>query len=82
MHYSELVARRIVVEIARSTVNGGGLDPIILHEVALRLQIDELSAEVGMNRGIIEGWLTVEGYRIRLTDAGRALLPPDEVEIG
>jgi len=76
MQYSELLARRIVMEVARSTVDGGGLDAIILHEVARRLQIDEVLAGAGMNRGIKEGWLVVEGYRIRLTDAGRALLPP------
>jgi hypothetical protein len=76
MQYSELLARRIVMEVARSTVDGGGLKAIILHEVARRLQINEVSAGAGMNRGIKEGWLVVEGYRIRLTDAGRTLLPP------
>jgi hypothetical protein len=65
MQYSELLARRIVVEIARSTVDGGGLDAIILHEVALRLQIDEVSAEAGMKRGINEGWLIVACRAVR-----------------
>jgi len=65
------------MEVARSTVDGGGLEAIILHEIARRLQIDEVSAGVGMNRGIEEGWLVVEGYRIRLTDSGRALSPPE-----
>jgi Mn-dependent DtxR family transcriptional regulator len=76
MQYSELLARRIVMEVVRSTVDGGGLKPIILHEVARHLQIDGVSATAGLNRGIKEGWLIVEGYRIRLTEAGRALLPP------
>jgi len=47
MHYSELLARRIVMEVVRSTVDGGGLKPIILHEVARHLQIDEVSATPG-----------------------------------
>ena len=76
MQFSELLARRIVMEVVRSTVDGGGLNPVILHEVARHLQIDEVLATAGLNRGIEEGWLIVEGYRIRLTEAGRALLPP------
>jgi Mn-dependent DtxR family transcriptional regulator len=75
MQYSELLARRIVMEVVRSTVDGGGLNPVILHEVARHLQIDEVLATAGLNRGIEEGWLIVEGYHIRLTEAGRALLP-------
>ena len=77
--YNELLARRIVAEIARSSVDGGALQPVMLHEVARRLKIDEASAEAAMYRAVAERWLIVEGtslYRIRLTAAGQALLPP------
>jgi hypothetical protein len=79
MQYNELLARRIVVEVARSSVDGGTLQPVMLHEVARRLKIDEASAEAAMYRAVAERWLIVEGsslYRIRLTAAGQALLPP------
>jgi hypothetical protein len=78
MQYNELLARRIVVEVARSSVDGA-LQPVMLHEVARRLKIDEASAEAAMYRAVAERWLIVEGsslYRIRLTAAGQALLPP------
>jgi hypothetical protein len=78
MQYNELLARRIVVEVARS-VDGGALQPVMLHEVARRLKIDEALAEAAMYRAVAERWLIVEGsslYRIRLTAAGQALLPP------
>jgi hypothetical protein len=79
MQYNELLARRIVVEVARSSVDGGALQPVMLHEVARRLKIDEASAEAAMYRAVAERWLIVESfslYRIRLTAAGQALLPP------
>jgi hypothetical protein len=41
MHYNELLARRIVTEVARISVDG--LQPVLLHEVARRLKIDEAS---------------------------------------
>ena len=78
MQYHELLARRIVAEVARSSVDGGALQPVMLHEVARRLKIDEASAEAAMYRAIAERWLNVEGtslYRIRLTAAGQALSP-------
>ena len=73
MHYNEILARRIVAEVARS---GGVLHPVMLHEVARRLKIDEASAESAMYRAVAERWLVFEGsslYRIRLTEAGRTL---------
>ena len=79
MQYNEILARRIVAEVARSSVDGGTLQPVMLHEVARRLKIDEASAEAAMYRAVAERWLIVEGtslYRIRLTAAGQALLPP------
>lgn len=79
MQYNELLARRIVVEVARLSVDGGTLQPVMLHEVARRLKIDEASAEAAMYRAVAERWLIVEGsslYCIRLTAAGQALLPP------
>jgi hypothetical protein len=77
MHYSELLARRIVAEVARISVDG--LQPVLLHEVARRLKIDEASAESAMYRAVAERWLVFEGsslFRIRLTEAGRALTFP------
>jgi hypothetical protein len=79
MQYNEILARRIVPEVARSSVDGGTLQPVMLHEVARRLKIDEASAEAAMYRAVAERWLIVEGssfYRIRLTAAGQAMLPP------
>ena len=79
MQYNETLARRIVAEVARSSVDGGTLQPVMLHEVARRLKIDEASAEAAMYRAVAERWLIVEGsslYRIRLTAAGQALSPP------
>jgi hypothetical protein len=74
MHYNELLARRIVAEVARISVDGA--QPVLLHEVARRLKIDEASAESAMYRAVAERWLVFEGsslFRIRLTEAGRAL---------
>jgi hypothetical protein len=79
MQYNELLARRIVAEVARSSVDGGALQPVMLHEVARRLKINEASVEAGIYRAVAERWLIVEGsslYRIRLTAAGQALSPP------
>ena len=79
MQYNELLARRIVAEVARSSVDGGALQPVMLHEVARRLKINEASVEDAMYRAVAERWLIVEGsslYRIRLTAAGQALLSP------
>ena len=76
MQYNEILARRIVAEVARSSVDGGTLQPVMLHEVARRLKIDEASAEAAMYRAVAERWLIVEGsslYRVRLTAAGLAL---------
>ena len=76
MHYNETLARRIVAEVARSSVDGGALQPVMLHEVARRLKINEASVEAGMYRAVAERWLIVEGsslYRVRLTSAGLAL---------
>ena len=76
MQYNELLARRIVVEVARSSVDGGTLQAVMLHEVARRLKINEASAEAAMYRAVAERWLIVEGtslYRIRLTAAGQVL---------
>jgi hypothetical protein len=78
MQYNELLARRIVAEVARSSVDGGALQPVMLHQIARRLKIDEASAEAAMYRAIAERWLNVEGtslYRIGLTAAGQALSP-------
>ena len=77
MQFSEVLPA--VSEVARITVVGG-LDWVMLHEVARRLKIDEASAEAAMRRAVDKGWLIVEGsslYRVRLTDAGRALPPPE-----
>jgi hypothetical protein len=52
MQYNEVLARRIVAEVARSSVDGGTLQPIMLHEVARRLKIDEASAEAAMYRAV------------------------------
>ena len=40
MQYNEILARRIVAEVARSSVDGGTLQPVMLHEVARRLKIE------------------------------------------
>jgi predicted nuclease of restriction endonuclease-like RecB superfamily len=76
MQYNELLARRIVVEVARSSVDGGALQPVMLHEVARSLKINEASVEAAMYRAVAEHWLIVEGSslsRVRLTAAGLAL---------
>ena len=78
MQYNEVLARRIVAEVARSSIDGGALQAVMLHEVARRLRIDEASAESAMHRAVAERWLIVEGsslFRIRLTETGRALSP-------
>jgi hypothetical protein len=75
MHYNELFARRIVAEVAR--ISADGAQPVLLHEVARRLKIDEASAESAMYRAVAERWLVFEGsslFRMRLTDAGRRLV--------
>ena len=77
MHYNEILAHRIVAEVARISGDGGAMQPVLLHEVARRLKIDEASAESAMYRAVAERWLVFEGsslYRIRLTDAGRRLV--------
>ena len=79
MHYNEILARRIVAEVARTSTDGGVLQPVLLHEVARRLKIDEASAESAMYRAVAERWLVFEGsslYPIWLTDAGRRLVEP------
>ena len=76
MQYNEVLARRIVVEVARCSIDGGSCQAIMLHEVARRLRIDEASAETAMRLAVAERWLIVEGsslFRIRLTETGRAL---------
>jgi hypothetical protein len=76
---NEILARRIVAEVARSSDDGGALHPVMLHEVAGRLKIDEASAESAMYRAVAERWLVFDGsslFRIRLTEAGRALTFP------
>jgi hypothetical protein len=78
MQYNEILARRIVAEVARCSIDGGTLQPIMLHEVARRLKIDEASAEAATRRAVAERWLIIEGsslFRIRLTETGRALSP-------
>jgi hypothetical protein len=76
MKYNEILAQRIVAEVPRSSANRGPLQPVMLHDVARRLKIDEASAESAMYRAVAERWLVVEGsslYRIRLTEAGCTL---------
>jgi hypothetical protein len=76
MQYNEVLARRIVAEVARSSVDGGALQPVMLHEVARRLMIGEASAEAAMYRAVAERWLIVDGsslFRMRLRETGRAL---------
>ena len=76
MKYNEILALRMVAEVACTSVDGGALQPVLLHEVACQLKIDEASAESAMYRAVAERWLVVEGsslYRIRLTEAGRTL---------
>jgi hypothetical protein len=80
MQYNELLARRIVAR-GCALVRRWRIQPVMLHEVARRLvpTINESSAEAAMYRAVAERWLIVEGtslYRIRLTAAGQALLPP------
>ena len=67
MQYNELLARRIVAELARSSVDGGALQPVMLHEVARRLKINEASAEAAMYRAVVERWLIVEGISLYRT---------------
>jgi len=70
MHYNEILARRIAAEVARTSVDGGASQPVMLHD-ARRLKIDEASAESAMYRAVAERWLIVEGsslFRVRLTD--------------
>jgi hypothetical protein len=52
MQYNEILARRLVAEVARSSIDGGALQPVMLHEVARRLKIDEASAESAMFRAV------------------------------
>ena len=73
--YSEAVARRIVAHLARADDS----EWVMLHEVARHLKVDEASAEAAMRVAIVSGWLDASGislYRVCLTDAGRALPPP------
>jgi hypothetical protein len=77
MHYNEILAHRTIAEVARISGDGGAMRPVLLHEVARRLKIDEASAESAMYRAVAERWLVFEGsslFRIRLTDAGRHLV--------
>jgi hypothetical protein len=53
MQYNEILARRIVAEVARISVYGDALQPVLLHEVARRLKIDEASAESAMYRVLL-----------------------------
>jgi hypothetical protein len=53
MHYNEILGRRIVAEVARTSVDGGAL-PVLLHEVVCRLKIDEASAESAVYRAAAE----------------------------
>jgi len=39
MHYNEILARRIVAEVARISGDGGAMQPVLLHEVGRRLKI-------------------------------------------
>jgi hypothetical protein len=48
----EVLARRIVVEVARCSIDGGYCQAIMLHEVARRLRIDEASAETAMRLAV------------------------------
>jgi hypothetical protein len=64
MHYNEILARRIVAEVARTSADGGVLQPVMLHEVARRLKIDEASAESAMYRAVAERWLIVDLHYI------------------
>jgi hypothetical protein len=66
MQYTEVLARRIVAEVARVTADGIS-DWIMLHEVARHLKVDEASAEAAMQVAIAWGWLNVAGtslYRV------------------
>jgi hypothetical protein len=76
MQYNEVLARRIVAAVARSSIDGRALQAVMLHEVASRLRIDEASAETAMRPAVAKRWVIVEGsslFRIRLTETGRAL---------
>jgi hypothetical protein len=79
MHsYSETLARRIVADVARAT-SEHPQGWVMLHEVARHLKVDEASAEAAMRIAIAWGWLDAAGtslYRVRLSDAGRALPVP------
>ena len=54
MHYNEILGRRIVAEVARPSVDGGALPPVLLHEVVCRLKIDEAWAESAVYRAAAE----------------------------
>jgi hypothetical protein len=76
MHYTEILAQQIVAEVARAFTFEGASMPVMLHQVARRLKIDEASAESAMHRAVAERWRVFEGsslFRIRLTEAGRTL---------
>ena len=76
MQHIEILAQRIVTEVARGFVPGLPSQPILLHRAAHRLKIDEASAESAMHRAVTKRWLVFEGtslFRIRLTEAGRTL---------
>jgi hypothetical protein len=54
MQYKEILALRMVAEVACTSVDGGALQPVLLHEVACQLKIDEASAESPMYRAVAE----------------------------
>ena len=66
------------------------MQPVLLHEVARRLKIDEASAESAMYRAVAERWLVFEGsslyrirhHRCRPAPGGSALAPNAELEAG
>ena len=77
MHYNEILARRIVDEVARISGDGGAMQPVLLHEVGRRLK----SMKRRRNRQCI-GLLLSVGWSLKaphyiafgITDAGRRLV--------
>ena len=73
MQYNEILARRVVAEIAPSSGDGGALQPVMLHEVARRLKIDEASAESAKYRAVAERWPVFLFHIPDAADGGRSL---------
>jgi hypothetical protein len=76
MQYSEMLARRIVADVAKITTDRS-IVWVQLEHVAQRLEVSLSSVETAANAAMSWGWLGADAsfpQSVRLTEAGRALV--------